>query len=396
MTTTKRPKRWSYSVGERGRNRVRVFEHQTTGRIFLEFYEPSGPGQRPKPKRVALGHRDRERAKAKAEEVAAKLRQGAPVVSEKVTLGTLFKNYLDEVTPTKAASTRQHDRTAAEMFLRAFGRNREARTLGRQDLERFVRERRSGVLRPKGVKTPRPVGNRQIEYDLKFLQAVLNRATTLSDGRGGMLLDRNPLKGLPLPREESPRRPMLRQEQYEGLLGVAAGVSWQFRLALVLAHETGHRLQSIRLLRWSDIDLEQQRVRWRAENDKIGFEHATALTATACEALRRVQRGAQAIGDTWVFASGRTRGEPTPRSTFLKWWKEAEREAKLPPELRRGFHSLRRKFATELKDVPLKDLAALGGWKGPAVILECYQKPDEETMRQALENRRVIRAVASR
>ena len=30
-----------------------------------------------------------------------------------------------------------------------------------------------------------------------------------------------------------------------------------------------------------------------------------------------------------------------------------------------GYHSLRRKFATELKGIPLKDLCQLGGWKDP-------------------------------
>lgn len=32
-------KRWSYSTGERGRNRVRAFEHPKTGTLFLEFAE---------------------------------------------------------------------------------------------------------------------------------------------------------------------------------------------------------------------------------------------------------------------------------------------------------------------------------------------------------------------
>jgi len=41
-------RRWSYSTGERGRNRVRVFEHHGTGTIFLELREA---GRR---KRIAL------------------------------------------------------------------------------------------------------------------------------------------------------------------------------------------------------------------------------------------------------------------------------------------------------------------------------------------------------
>jgi hypothetical protein len=69
---TQAKKRWSYSTGERGTNRVRVFEHPATQGLFLEVYDT---GRR---KRIALGHRDRELAKAKAEEVAAALRRGDP------------------------------------------------------------------------------------------------------------------------------------------------------------------------------------------------------------------------------------------------------------------------------------------------------------------------------
>lgn len=52
-----------------------------------------------------------------------------------------------------------------------------------------------------------------------------------------------------------------------------------------------------------------------------------------------------------------------------------------------GWHSLRRRFASELKHVPLKDLAGLGGWKDEKTILECYQSTDLEAQREALERR---------
>ncbi len=52
-----------------------------------------------------------------------------------------------------------------------------------------------------------------------------------------------------------------------------------------------------------------------------------------------------------------------------------------------GFHCFRRKFASELKDVPLKDLMALGGWKDPKTVIQCYQQADLGRMRDALANR---------
>jgi hypothetical protein len=41
---------------------------------------------------------------------------------------------------------------------------------------------------------------------------VLNWATMAGDGQGGYLLERNPFKGLPFPKEVSRRRPMLSDE----------------------------------------------------------------------------------------------------------------------------------------------------------------------------------------
>ena len=70
-----------------------------------------------------------------------------------------------------------------------------------------------------------------------------------------------------------------------------------FRPALVLTHETGRRIGSIRLLRWSDVDLDASRVRRQVEHDQIGYEHVTPLTQDAGEALRSARAEQQAIGE---------------------------------------------------------------------------------------------------
>ncbi len=44
------------------------------------------------------------------------------------------------------------------------------------------------------------------------------------------------------------------------------------------------------------------------------------------------------------------------------------------------WHPWRRKWATERKDMPLKDVAEAGGWRDPNTLLKCYQQPDEATM----------------
>ena len=99
-----------------------------------------------------------------------------------------------------------------------------------------------------------------------------------------LLLDSNPLKGLRKPREKNPNRVVLAEDEYRALLGVSRQVGWRFHVALVLAHETGHRIGAIRKLRWQDIDIEGRTVRWRGEHEKTGYEHTTPLTAEALAA----------------------------------------------------------------------------------------------------------------
>ena len=138
--------------------------------------------------------------------------------------------------------------------LRFFGRNRDPATLAQRDWDRFIRERRAGRTGPSG----RPVSDRTVEYDLKFLIAVLNWAAKSRDERGRLLLYSNPLRGLRTPKEKNPARVVLSDEEYRALLGVSRKVDWRFHVALVLAHETGHRIGAIRQLRWFDIDFERR------------------------------------------------------------------------------------------------------------------------------------------
>jgi integrase len=379
MTSAKH--RWSYSTGERGQNRVRAFEHPSTGLIFLEFNDS---GRR---KRVALSHRLQDAAKVKADELALALRTNATPLEADPRLQALFDNYVREVTPQKGSRKQRHDRRTAKLFTSFLGPDRRASTLNRRDWDSFIAWRTTRGDGRSGKASGHKVGARTVEYDLKLLQSVLNWAVMARDGAGRYLLQRNPLKGMLWPREDSPRRPVLTATDYQAMLKAAPQVSERCALALVLAHETGHRIGAIRLLRWSDVDLEGGAIRWRGDQDKIGFDHTTPLSPEAFKALKKAQKACQEIGEAWVFAAP---GDPTSACShdlLRTWWERAETLAGLKHEPGRGWHSLRRQFATELKDVPLPDLCLLGGWKNPQTVVKCYQRPDVGTMRAALATR---------
>lgn len=49
-----------------------------------------------------------------------------------------------------------------------------------------------------------------------------------------------------------------------------------------------------------------------------------------------------------------------------------------------GYHSLRRRFANDLKTTNLRDLFGLGGWKSPQTVLTIHQQPELAVMWEAL------------
>ena len=365
---------------------MRVFPDPKTGLYQIEWRENGRRLTR------SLRHRDWVRAKRQADEFAAGFAVHEPAGKaeaepEPLTLGTLFEIYGDEVTPTKAERVQRRDRVATGMFLDFLGRDRRPETLSRRDWDRFIRARRAGRVGPSG----KPVGNRTVEWDLTFLMAVLNWAARSKDEQGRPLLDRNPLKGLKKPREKNPTRVVLTEEEYQALLGVSRQVGWRFHVALVLAHETGHRIGAIRNLRWSDIDLEGGMVRWRAQHEKTGYEHATPMTDEAIAVLEEAWRMSGDSGNGPVLPVPGQPSQCPGRDLALRWWYKAETLTGLEPKRGRGWHSLRRKFASDLMDQPLKVLCELGGWKNPQTVLICYQHANTGQLRKALDARRRVR-----
>ena len=381
MARTKRSRR-SYGAGEWGRNRVRIFPDPKTGMFQIEWRENGRRLSR------SLKHRDWRRAKRQADRFAAGFIDApggkAEAEPEPLTLGWLFETYGEEVTPTKAEASRRSDRAATRMFLHFFGGDREPSTLSQRDWDRFIRARRAGKAGPSG----KPVSDATLEHDLKFLIAVFNWAARSKDERGRLLLDRNPLKGLKMPTEKNPTRVVLSEEEYHALLGVSRRVDWRFHVALVLAHETGHRIGAIRHLRWSDIDLDGGVIRWRAEHEKTGYEHRTPVTAEAVAALEEAKERSSGLADAPVLPAPSDPSRCAGRTLARFWWNKAQKLAALEPKRGRGWHSLRRKFASDLMDQPLKVLCELGGWKTAKTVLQCYQRADEGQLRKALEARR--------
>ncbi len=143
-------------------------------------------------------------------------------------------------------------------------------------------------------------------------------------------------------------------------------------------------------VRWSDIDLDARTIRWRSEHEKTGYEHRTPITAMARAVLEEARRHNPGIGDAPVLPAPKDPFACMSRSLARDWWRRAVKYAGLAPKRGRGWHSLRRKFASDLMDLPLKVLCELGGWKTAQTVLQCYQRPDEDRLRKALAEYREV------
>lgn len=388
MTRSKKSKRpRSYTTGEKGVNRVRLWAHPRDGTLLLEYRDENG-----RRRNQSLQHADLERGKVAAEELAAALRKEEGPRSSELTLKALFDNYVRDVTPHKTAAKQQHDRTARALFERCWGAATKVRELDRRHWTHFITDRRSGKLKPAGSRAKAGVRNRIIGYDLKFLMAVCNWAESVRVG-GQWLLERNPFRKFEVPIEKSPCQPMTTELQYEALSKAAR--EWgraDVELFLYLTHESGHRGASARELRWTDIDLANQRIFWA--KDKEDRQHTTPLLPEHVETIKRLRRQDPRIGDSWAFPSPRDPNTPVDRGTVRHWWDKLVKRAGLAPVKGRGWHSLRRKFADDNDDLPASQLMALGGWSSYKTIVEIYQKPKEDKLRIAMARRTEVRKAA--
>lgn len=165
---------------------------------------------------------------------------------------------------------------------------------------------------------------------------------------------------------------------------VAQQISPLLRLGLIVAEGTGRRLSAWRNLRWSDVDFSASTIRWRAEHDKKGFEQVVPMSDVVLEALQTGQRIQSAIGDAPVFPSPENSQEACSRYLFDAWLRKAYEKAEIQKQAGGLWHPLRRKWVTERKGYPAKDVAAAGGWRHEPTMLASYQQADAETVRKVV------------
>ena len=374
------PKLWRKSLGERG-CRVVLFERTPGGPLYREVWFS---GQRVAAQK-SMGHRDKDQATADAFTLLAALKSRREVLaSGRLTLATLFDKY--DGSPAlraKRRTTQREDRRKLERVVGFLGGKREVVSLSPSDVQHYAAARMLGQCGPSG----KPVRARTAAADLVALIVMLNWATRERRADGTPLLPYHPLRGVRLPVEKNPRRPVETYDRYLQVMEVAAQVDWRLPLALALVESTGQRISAVLHLQRDDFALERLPHGWvhfRGEHQKNGCDHWVPLVEDCALLVKEHLRQLRAHGTAPLFPSEADSSKPTDRwfmSRRLRW---AYERASLEP-LRGGlWHPFRRKFATERKHMPVMDVAQAGGWKEARTLLECYQQPDDATLQHVV------------
>ena len=359
---------WTKSLGERG-HRVRLYEDRRGGPIMRSVFING------KEVRKSLGHRDKEKAVRQAYELLTALLANESALDEQsLTLGLLADLYLESPAhSTKKARTQHDEGRTLRRVVEWFGKTRRVETLSDSDVKRYTMARCQGAATSPGAEGGRLVGDRTIGADLEMLLRALRWAVRERKTNGERLLKENPLIGVRLPSEKNPKRPVMQHDEYLKLLEVAERVHPLLKLALIVAEGTGRRLSAWRNLFWDDVNFDAGTIRWRAAHDKKGYEQVVPMGDSVKQALSTTQRAQKTIGNTAVFPAPKSPMQSCGRHVLDGWLRKAYQLAGLNRQPGGMWHSLRRKWVTERKGYPIKDVAFAGGWRTERTVLSSYQ-----------------------
>jgi len=384
--------KWSKTV-DVGKARIHVVE-RSPGRISLRWWDPNRGNWRWR----SLKHGDRDRAEDEANLLAAEL-LGLPIQIQKtLKLGDLLDTYQKERSPQKKGDQPKEDKRRVKLWKHVLGKDRDVKTIDFPTIDAFVAARRAGRIKVKALTLRKQVSETTIGADIVFLNSVFNWATTKRLPNGRLLLTENPIRGYKRPKTSTPLRPIVSHDRYLKVLEKANEVDPQrlFRSFMVLIDELGWRLSAIRELKGSDVDREAKphgRIRKRGSVDKEGVEMWVPLSKAARTAIDAVLKVNPVLGDMYLFPMEKDQadGNPWTRGRTRHLLERAEVAAGLKPIEGGDFHPYRRKWATERKHLPDKDVAAAGGWKDLRSLQQCYQGVDDDTLYRVVSEPRKLR-----
>jgi integrase len=424
---TRRAKTWSYSVGNRrdkigGGVTVRVYEREGGGVIYLALWDPEARDGAGGYRRLSLATTDRAAARKRADDAYAEITTGRRAsLNRAPTIGAIIDGYLKHECQAMADGTLRWLPPALESWKNFLGADTAADDVGQREWTDYVRLRMAGAIDNRGQPVPagaprRPVKPGTVRLALDAIMAAFHWAETFRIDNKRRMLAENPFKGLKYPDDPNVSRSIWTHDRFEKVLAAAETltmqVEWYGRRrpvpccladVMVIAEETGRRIGAVRQLRVSDLKLSDMTegaphgvIEWPAATDKKRKAWRGPISRNLRERLLKILRSREAVGgDGYLFPAPRSASQPVGRETLAVFLRKALAAAGLPRLEFEAFHGLRRKWATERKHLPERDVAQAGGWRSPSVMKRAYQQADDVGVLEAvLSPRRIRRAEA--
>jgi integrase len=277
----------------------------------------------------------------------------------KVTFRQAAEGFLEYSRNRKRKGSHEGDRQIAGVLVAHFG-DRVLDALTPDAVEVFLNQ-----IRDKGPKG-QPLAPATLNRYMACLKTIVNRALTNN------LIDRNPIRGVKLFKENNIRDRVLTREEYQRLL---AACSEHLVPMVTLAYQTGMRKGEILGLRWDQLNLTEKVIRLDAKDTKTNTAREVPLNDELAEMLRRLPR---VLGCLKVFT---TRGKPIGEMKTA--FNAACRRAGIQ-DFR--FHDLRHCAVTNLRKAGVAQnvIMSISGHKTDS-MLRRYDKVDREDRLAALE-----------
>lgn len=342
---------WRYTAGEKGVNRVTVYERRDSPVIQIEWWDDTGRNQ--KSLRTAIGEpvTDRDLAikiceRAAAAQKAKRNRRAAALLGLKESAGG-GGHTLQELTdrlwavrsPSWSQKYTQNQQTQRDFWLEKLGPETELLEITPAVVEGVVQQ----------ASAERGWSTRTQQAYLRFVVDAMHFARKKLRWIG----EQDDLAGaVDLPKPKG-RLPSYTTEEVVKLLDASKEMDPRLWAAAEIAFGTGRRVSAVLALAVDDVGEDGRTVRFDAETDKAGQHGLAVLPETAQEALQALLDEPAVLRTGYLFPNfldpERADG-PIGYRSALNWLREAEEAAGIPHVKRRGWHALKKAFATLVTD----------------------------------------------
>lgn len=343
----KRRDLWSYTTGEKGLNRVRVYEREIGKPLQICIYI-RGKAHRETLRNLNDGEPifDRDLAKEIADAVAMDRRKRLEARTAREILGRPIPYTLSELF-TELHETREGEWSPAYKQQQRSIRDWWTQQLGADtvltDVDAPTAARKVNAEARKRKWSPRT--------QRKYLR-YLKDAYIFAWRDKKWVPEAHNLSELKLPKPQSKSLPYTDAEML-AILKVAPEKDLRMAAAAHIAYSTLSRIGAIRQLRTDDVEyetvggVERMRLRFRAEIEKRGEDGYATPSATARRYIEMLLQRPAVQASGWLFPRGRL-DDPTPNrlpmseKVLSDWIKWCEKEAGVKRVPGRGWHSIKR------------------------------------------------------